>query len=208
MCLYTTCRLLQWICTRKVTKPITINPWSIVLYKDAGMNVWKEQTMSVGRSRLRNLIGMGILCTRMCVCVCDFGCILDIHSEQLTVLLNTRKTLYCQHAVEIMSLNNLRNTYLEPKVLNFNTAYSKLICSNTTDRTDGRNEEWVWYLRSLASLTHCCVWTSLEHWYSYMLMVLCLLAMGVQKWDRGCIQKWYRLVLASGYRTRTLSDSN
>jgi xanthine dehydrogenase molybdopterin-binding subunit B len=30
-----------------------------------------------------------------------------------------------------MSLNNLRNTYLEHKFLNFNAACSKLICSNT-----------------------------------------------------------------------------
>jgi len=42
-----------------------------------------------------------------------------------------------------MSLNNLRNIYLEHKVLNFNAADSKLICSNTTGRTDGRNEDCV-----------------------------------------------------------------
>jgi hypothetical protein len=78
-------------------------------------------------------------------------------TRPMTVLLNTRKTLYCWCAFETMSLNNLRNTYLEHKVLNFNAAYSKRICSNTTGRTDGRNEECVWYLQSLASLTRCCV---------------------------------------------------
>jgi len=80
------------------------------------------------------------------------------------------------------------------KNLNY-VSYTKSVyfCFNVTGRTDGRNGEWVSCQQCLEYLTHCCFWTSLVPWCSYTSMVLCLLVMGAQKWDRDCIQKWYRL---------------
>jgi hypothetical protein len=68
--------------------------------------------MSIGRSRLKNLIGRGILCTYVCVCMCACACVCErergiIYFQQETLSLNTSKMLFSLSAVETMSEKQL-----------------------------------------------------------------------------------------------------